>query len=308
MTSMDFQAGDSGRGAAVSDTIAEKAALIVLLDTLLDEEATTRRGAHRISDLPTARRIIGVSGISDFSAEIGRMERIDRKQIIGFLPSIAVVAVFIWYLFAGGSSWVSSHDDLAAVPPQVVAAAEQPAPSKAPFRDNSAAMKTALGEGKWTVGTDIPRGRYTITAAQGTGNIASIKANGTRGINEIFSASPYTGLRVKTVTTDIEEGEVITISHLGKVSFIPAPAEMRTTLSAGTWVAGFDVPAGEYTATAANPGEQGTLAIWVGGEAIKNEILGKSGGIGRRSIPLTISDGQTLVIHGLNKVVLSAAK
>lgn len=176
------------------------------------------------------------------------------------------------------------------------------------FRDNSKATKTVLGEGEWTVGEDIPHGRYIISALRGTGNISSVKKDGTRGINEIFTAALRTSLRVHTVTTDIEDGEVITIDQLGTVSFLPAPAIMSTTLSSGTWVTGFDVPAGSYTVTNANQGEQGTISLVVDGKVIKNEILGQVGGVGENSLPLDISEGQIVTIHGLNNVVLAAHK
>jgi hypothetical protein len=281
MTSMDFQTCASEH----DDKTREKAALIVPLDTLLKEvdDAEDSRTSHRHS-----------ATVTQDDSVAGRT--LTRKQVVGFIATLVIVASFVWYLFLGNGVAIQqtqnysgtatgSSASVAASAQDSVGQTQRGADLKDSFRDNSHAVKTTLGEGEWTVGEDIPRGRYIITAAQGTGNISSIKANGDRGINEIFSANPHTGLRVRTVTTDLEKGEVITIQNLGKVAFIPAPTELTTTLSAGTWVTGFDVPAGTYTATAADSREQGTLSVWVDGKAIKNEIIGRIGDTGERSIP-----------------------
>lgn len=273
----------------------EDTTLIVSLDSLLadDAQATINRGKHRIIHPSLLRSI-------------------RRKQLLGFIATLAIAISFCWYLFVGPHllpfAPSGTVDTTAAAASST--ASETPASTSAEsiFRDNSHAIKTSLGEGVWTVGKDIPRGRYSISATQGTGNISSVKKNGIRGINEIFSANPYTGLRVHTVTTDIDDGEVITIEHLGNVAFIPASSGLTTTLSPGTWVVGFDVPAGTYTVTNANRGEQGTLSILVDNKIIKNTILGQVGGVGKNSLQLTISDGQTVLIHGLNKVVLTPVK
>lgn len=284
------------------DSLTQKANLIVPLDLVLEEESYShaQQGRHR-HILPETLRSI------------------QRKRIVGYIATILIAFGFTWYLFVGSDLAITHAQAVSASVEETSLTSRESRLEEAPatstkdtdspvFRDNSRAVKTTLGEGIWTVGRDIPRGRYIISALRGTGNISSVKANGTRGVNEIFTAALRTSLRVHTVTTDLEEGEVITIEQLGTVSFLPAPASMTTALSSGTWITGFDVPAGSYVVTNANQGEQGTISIVVDGKVVKNEILGTVGGVGRDSLPLEISEGQTVTIHGLNNVVFVANK
>ncbi|MCI1901953.1 MAG: hypothetical protein LKI93_04390 [Bifidobacteriaceae bacterium] len=257
--------------------------LIVPLRELLDEEDATSgvNGRHRL-----------------VHPSLLLVDR--RKRFIGLTVTAVIVASFLWLLFLG-------HSQASALSSQPLTATSSSESTAETFRSRTEPATASLGKGKWKVGSDLPPGRYTISVAHGTGNISSVKENGARGINEILSAHPSTGMRVKTVTTDLEEGEIVSIGHLDQVLFSPAPEVQTTTLTAGTWVVGFDVAAGQYRAFAKSRG-QGTLSILVGGVAIKNEILGAVGGTGRNSLPLTLVEGQTVSIHGLNTVVLEKRK
>lgn len=292
-------AAAQGTETSPHDAFNQKSSLIVPLDMVLDEElqAYAQQGRHRHVVSDTFRSV-------------------QRKRVIGYIATLLIACGFTWYLFVGSNLNLMHTQTVSSAVAQTSTDNEESLAEATPskdadlpaFRDNSKATKTVLGEGEWTVGEDIPHGRYIISVLRGTGNISSVKKDGTRGINEIFTAALRTSLRVHTVTTDIEDGEVITIDQLGTVSFLPAPAIMSTTLSSGTWVTGFDVPAGSYTVTNANQGEQGTISLVVDGKVIKNEILGQVGGVGENSLPLDISEGQIVTIHGLNNVVLAAHK
>jgi hypothetical protein len=230
-----------------------------------------------------------------------------RKRALGYCATVAITVAFIWHLLFGapllaaaGTEAMDSAKGIATVP----STSEMPSQEDSPAHNNSHAVKTDLSVGHWRVGTDIPPGRYVISAVRGTGNTSSVKRDGRRGINEIFSAHLTTGLRVGTVTTDLEDNEIITIERLGTVSFVPAVSEMRTTISSGTWIVGIDVPAGTFSLSATRAGEQGTVSILTGEAVTHNEILGTIHGVGHTSMPLTLTDGQILSIHGLNRVEL----
>jgi hypothetical protein len=261
-------------------------ALIVPLEQLLAEDAAATAAA-------------GSGKHRHTNAALDHERGITRKRVAGYCATMLIATALVWNLFGG-----ARMSAVASVTNEAAASASVANETATSAHDNSLAVKTDLSSGHWRVGTDIPPGRYVISAVRGTGNISSLKRDGSRGINEIFSAYLTTGLRVGTVTTDLEVNEIITIEHLGNVSFVPAATGLRTTVSSGTWIVGIDIPAGSFTLTNARAGEQGAVSILTGDTVTRNEILGKIRGVGRDTLPLTLKDGQVLSIHGLNRVVL----
>jgi hypothetical protein len=147
-------------------------------------------------------------------------------------------------------------------------------------------------------------GRYAITPGQGqSGNFVVNSADGDLNINEI----PGVDYGVPSVTTTLADGDSIQIMNMSGVTFTPAETELSTTLSAGDWVVGLDIPAGRYSAAPDKAGESGNFVIFGGlfGLPTTNEILG--GDYGVPSATVNLSDGQVIFIGGLSSVTFTAA-
>ena len=169
-------------------------------------------------------------------------------------------------------------------------------------RDNSSAKETTLNAGTFTVGTDIPSGRYVITG-DGMGNLFVYDEAGLPVVNEILDTS--TDMGVSSVTTDLEDGQEIEISGMDAVTFKPAETKMSNKLSAGTWEVGLDIEPGRYDATTANG--MGNFVIYNDmGLPSTNEILDASGDMGVKTITVTLKEGQRISISGLNEVNFEA--
>ncbi len=79
----------------------------------------------------------------------------------------------------------------------------------------TAHKQVTLYAGTFVVGQDIGAGRYVATTAPGaSGNFIT-----TSGVNEILGKNQYGG--VPSVTVDLSDGDVITISSLGHVTMTP---------------------------------------------------------------------------------------
>jgi hypothetical protein len=169
-------------------------------------------------------------------------------------------------------------------------------------RDNSSAKETTLNAGTFTVGTDIPSGRYVITG-DGMGNLFVYDDAGLPVVNEILDTS--TDMGVSSVTTDLEDGQEIEISGMDAVTFKPAETKMSNKLSAGTWEVGLDIEPGRYDATTASG--MGNFVIYNDmGLPSTNEILDASGDMGVKTITVTLKEGQRISISGLNEVNFDA--
>jgi hypothetical protein len=165
-------------------------------------------------------------------------------------------------------------------------------------RDNSSAAQTVLNTGKFSVGTDIPVGRYVITG-DGSGNFFVYDENGMPVVNEILDPAGEFG--VKSLTTDIEEGQEIEISGINNVTFTPAETKLLTSLTAGNWEVGLDIAAGRYDVTTA--AGSGNFFVYNSlGLPEVNEILDASGEFGVNKLTVDLEDGQTISISGLNSV------
>lgn len=74
----------------------------------------------------------------------------------------------------------------------------------------------SLYSGRFIVGEDIGKGRYTATSTGGTGNFIIYNKSNIPKTNEILGDSG-----VKQVTVDLDDGDIITISGLNQVNFAP---------------------------------------------------------------------------------------
>jgi hypothetical protein len=185
-------------------------------------------------------------------------------------------------------------------------AASKPKPSPtAATRDNSTAKLTTLGAGSFTVGSDIPVGRYVITAPVGdNGNLQGSTSDDPAAINEVLGSAA--GLSVPSVTSDLSKNETIKIDGLSRVTFTPATTKLRTSLSAGDWVVGLDIAPGRYLATPGK-GESGNFVTYdTDGFADTNEVLGAVDGLGVPNVTVTLKNKQKISISGLPTVTFAA--
>src|SRR5699024_8376576 len=171
-------------------------------------------------------------------------------------------------------------------------------------RDNSTAEQTTLGAGTFTVGEDVPPGRYVIEPGAGqSGNLSASSEEDPLAINEILGGE--SGFGVPSVTSTLIEGEQLEISGLSEVTFTPAETELRTTLSAGDWVVGLDIAAGDYVATPAD-GESGNFVVYDDwGLPATNEILGEDDGFSVPEVTVSLADGDEIEISGLSEVTFT---
>lgn len=75
---------------------------------------------------------------------------------------------------------------------------------------------TSLYSGRFIVGEDIGKGRYTATSTGGTGNFIIYNKSNVPKTNEILGDSG-----VKQVTVNLDNGDIVTISALNQVNFAP---------------------------------------------------------------------------------------
>ena len=125
-------------------------------------------------------------------------------------------------------------------------------------RDNSSAEETTLNTGTFTVGEDISEGRYVITG-DGSGNLFVYDGD-FPVVNEILDPTGEFG--VKSVTTDIKDGQQIEISGISNVTFTPAETSISNILTTGTWIVGLDIAPGRYDAAA--PSGSGNFFVYDG--------------------------------------------
>ena len=172
-------------------------------------------------------------------------------------------------------------------------------------RDNASAKLTTLGAGKFTVGSDVPVGRYVITAKAGeSGNLSASSSDNPLAINAILGDAG--GLGVPSVTSTLTKGETLTISGLSAVAFTPAPTKLRTSLGTGDWVVGLDIVAGRYVAKPAQGGSGNFTVYDKDGLPTTNEVLGVASGMGVPDVTVSLSDGDQIGISGLSGVTFTA--
>ena len=167
-------------------------------------------------------------------------------------------------------------------------------------RDGSMATQTELSTGTFSVGRDIPAGRYIITTSSREAGNFTISRSGRLLVNEILSDRVDFG--VSSITVDILDWDTITISGLDRVDFTPAETSLSNILSTGHWVVGLDIEAGDYVVTAIYY-DAGNFTVHSGDRLAVNEILtGRSDGFGESILTITLYDGQLVRISGLNGV------
>ena len=177
-------------------------------------------------------------------------------------------------------------------------------------RDNSSAVLTTLFAGTFTVGQDVPPGRYVVTG-DGQGNF-QVYDNGMPAVNVILDdGTSFMTIGVPSVTIDLDDGQRIEISGINNVVLTPATTSLSTVLSSGTWVAGLDVPAGTFDAVPTYDDESGNFLVYTGrmfGFPSVNQILAGPDsssaefGLGVERVRVNLNEGDTIAIWGLSSV------
>ncbi|MDR1441834.1 MAG: hypothetical protein LBJ02_05530 [Bifidobacteriaceae bacterium] len=218
---------------------------------------------------------------------------------MALLVAAAAVAAGVTLLVLNRDNDSEGRDHAAAPPPSksAMSASSSLTPVADLSRDNSAATQADLQAGTYTVGAEIPAGRYIITTdTADTGNLHIDSATGPFKCNELLGVGEF-NLGVASYTTDLDAGD--TISWLGDapITLTPAPTEVRTELTAGNWIVGLDIPAGEYLATA-NGDWSGNLRIYsADGQNLLNQVVEPSSE--PQPIPVSLVAGQRVDVSGV---------
>ena len=175
-------------------------------------------------------------------------------------------------------------------------------------RNNTPTNQLTFTKGEYIGGKDIPVGRYRISGE----NFGLIKLES----KDCFHFSDYindgtTGLKagVRDITLDIIKDDHIEIG-LDTAYFSPVKTDLESTLSAGIWIVGLDIPEGEYIATCKD-GESGNLMIYPNPALSKTHVILNRTGKSKETVKndveevdITLSERDRVYILGLSEVIL----
>jgi hypothetical protein len=239
-----------------------------------------------------------------------------RHKLLTALGGIVVLIIIASVASSGGrnqpstasSSAGTTASEQTSAAPLSATHSSQPSTSaslKAKTRDNSSAKLTTLGAGSFTVGADLPPGRYVITPGAGqSGNLSASSSDDPVAINEILGDAG--GLGVPSVTSNLAKGEVVKISGLSQVTFTPADTKLLTSLTTGDWEVGLDIAAGRYVAAPTQGGSGNFVVYDKHGLPKTNEVLGDAGGLGVPNVTVSLDAGDRIHISGLAEVIFTA--
>jgi len=159
------------------------------------------------------------------------------------------------------------------------------------------ALPTTLSSGTWIVGEDVGQGRFMISGNQN--GTLSIWRGDDLLVNEVLGGGEFGILHY---TTYLLQGDVIEISNISAVSFIPVTNRVPTNnISSGTWIVGVDLLAGTFDVRV--PFGFGSFIIWRGTNVITNELIGDgSVEAGVEHIRVTLQNGDIVLISGIDRV------
>jgi len=184
-----------------------------------------------------------------------------------------------------------SNPNTATPPPQPPQPPQQPAPPT-----------YTLHTGTFTVGEDLPAGRFVVTS-QGSGNFFVRNTEGRLVVNEILNNAGGPGRHgVVNVTTDFGVGYQIEIRGMARAIFTPVTRTLSHTLTTGHWVVGVDIPAGRFDATPAINDSGNFIVHHANGRLAYNEILGSR----TPMLRVNLQEGQTIRISSLSSVSFAA--
>lgn len=172
-----------------------------------------------------------------------------------------------------------------------------------------------LGAGNYTVGIDIPAGKYNLTAQSGYGNVSSSNMYD-GGLNEVMGTEQsaqktFTGAKFdKDVTLSISGSLTLQISSdAADVQNLAARKNTATkeyTFSSGNYTCGTDFEPGEYVITAASGyGNVNSDNMYDGG---LNEVMGTTNGGLSQFSNAEFKNGTQLQISGGVTIKMSPSK
>ncbi|MFC3418723.1 hypothetical protein ACFOLA_04435 [Salinicoccus hispanicus] len=167
---------------------------------------------------------------------------------------------------------------------------------------------TTLGEGTFTVGEDIPIGRYRATVTEGYGNLfiydEAERMTLSATMSEVSDDSNQS--RPGEVVIFLDEGHELEITGIDDVDFTPYETDEVTELSPGQWVVGEDFPAGLYDISLEESETLGYLKVNVIKDYEKSRFaLGSLAYGGTTEFTTAFETGEVITIEWVPKVVLT---
>lgn len=172
------------------------------------------------------------------------------------------------------------------------------------------AKECTLIPGTYTVGKDLKKGRYVVSATSGSGNFFNHpKKSSGEDVNEILGSDTSAG-EIPNVTADFKKGDQVEISGMTSAHFVPVKKrnkKNKTTLSTGYWVVGKDIKKGKYAVSPAS-GQSGNFMVTpknpFGSDV--NEVLGTDTDAGQvPKINVRLKKGDKVFVGGMSNAVFA---
>jgi hypothetical protein len=216
-----------------------------------------------------------------------------------------VVVIGILFRYCSGSA-----DDYEGYnPPEPDPAVEVTADlavDSAQIRAAASPVEMTLEPGTYTVGNEIPAGRYDLLPVGEIGASRVTVAGAGLMPNVIDEYLGPDSIDMPRATATLVEGAPILIDGSSSVVFRPAPTEVKTELNCGQWLVGLDVEPGTYRVelteeaygriVTSEPEDPYAEAAYTPLDGMDN---------GEASTTLTVEAGQLIWISGLPSVTLT---
>lgn len=234
-----------------------------------------------------------------------------KNIIIGVIVLFILIGVLSQCGGNGGKSTSSSPSSSSPSTAAAVASSKAVSSKAASLQPYSA----TLGAGNYTVGIDIPAGKYNLTAQSGYGNVNSSNMY-SGGLNEIMGTEQsaqktFTGAKFdKDVTLSISGSLTLQISSdaadVQNLTTRKNTATKEYTFSSGNYTCGTDFEPGEYVITAASGyGNVNSDNMYDGG---LNEVMGTTNGGLSQFSNAEFKDGAKLTVSGGVTIKISPSK
>lgn len=166
---------------------------------------------------------------------------------------------------------------------------------------NATAKAVDLKAGTYYVGKDVQPGLYTAEV-NSSGEIQVYNENGVQVSSEKIQDSGNT-IPVKSAMV-LAKGDKIVITDIKELKLTPYVHEYKTTLNSGIWQVGSNVKAGNYNLEI--PAGSGTISITGPmGFPVFYQSLNNTGSNEIQNVDITLQDGDTITIMGLNNIKLN---
>jgi len=174
--------------------------------------------------------LIGLAAVVLYISGIRKLIKEKRKAILPLILGTLLAFMGAGFMATGAGSNVkdeavvtdSSSSPDKEEPKEEVApdTAEEDVVAPEPEPEPEVVLEpVTLGSGKFSVGDDIPAGRYVVTTQERGGNFATYDSWGLLDANEMLGTAP--DYYVNNITVNLEEGGQVEISGLNAVLFTP---------------------------------------------------------------------------------------